>query len=349
MGLEAIYVRKAYTEILSIIREDIAEFRRYKAFKKSAIRITGTPGIGKSYFLGYVYHQLIKDNTVIARAGNHTILSRPGDKYVKISGEAVEDYLKDDVVFLVDPDTSYSPWPSDAVTILFVSPSKKCVGNFPRVTLRNCYMPPWHKDELKDCIEKLYPYALDRFDERFKKWGGSIRSMCFSHTERAEKELQRSLESLLSNKTLIDIINEVTDSCYTKQEYDSWQWIVHRNPIENEEGIDYTEYTCSFPSQHIASLVADRIRNLKADWKTVGDPILLGRAYETHVSQVLFKVSANTHLPIRAKKIGGKLSESDQEVPAVKEKKIFISRETFETPKKDMLYVPLEGNKVGWT
>ena len=208
-------------------------------------------------------------------------------------------------------------------------------------------MPPWHKDELKDCIEKLYPYALDRFDERFKKWGGSIRSMCFSHTEKKEQALQESLESLLSNKTLIDIINEVTDSCYTKQEYDSWQWIVHRNPIENEEGIDYTKYTCSFPSQHITSLVADRICNLKVDWKTVGDPILLGRTYETHVSQVLFEVSANTHLPIRAKKIGGKLSESDEEVPAVKEKFFFISRETFETPKKDTLYVPLDDDKEG--
>ena len=110
MGLEAIYVRKAYTEILSIIREDIAEFRRYKAFKKSAIRITGTPGMGKSYFLGYVYHQLIKDNTVVARVGDRTILSRPGAKYEDISGEALRDHLKDDVVFLVDPDTSYSPF-----------------------------------------------------------------------------------------------------------------------------------------------------------------------------------------------------------------------------------------------
>ena len=50
--LYGVYIRKAYIEIMSLITERIPYLMEIKRQADFPIVITGTPGMGKSYFLG---------------------------------------------------------------------------------------------------------------------------------------------------------------------------------------------------------------------------------------------------------------------------------------------------------
>ena len=82
------------------------------------------------------------------------------------------------------------------------------------------------------------------------------------------------------------------DAGFLTDDVKQFQWLVHMIPIEDDGGdADYEEVTLAFPSHFISSQVAQKIRSLKFDWKELGQPRLLGNAYESHTLDTLFKVS----------------------------------------------------------
>ena len=332
-----LYVRKAYEDLFSLLYDTIVY--EIEDTYNQAIRITGTPGMGKSYFLGYVWLRLIKKFHVVVTVGDATITSCKDGSYEDITGKPLDDYLKRDVIYLVDPKKGGSPDPSYAKTVLFVSPSKERVGDFKRVGLINFYMPPWNKSELQICMKKFDDVSEKRCEELFEKWGGSMRIMRIS--AKKDTSVEEEFRQCLSNQCLLDIINQM-NSDYLE----SYQWLVHRIPIQSDDGaIDYQEYNCDFPSRYIAEKVAERIHHLQVDWKTVGDSSLLGKAYECHVLKHLFQVSDKVYLSKAAYEVGDPEKKAVY-INAVRHHEVFSNQGTID-PKQGTLYIPLESNKAG--
>ena len=87
------------SDLYRLIKERIDVIKEHKTQLNEAIRVTGTPGMGKSYFLGYVWLQLARNGVpVVATVGNKTIISREGGNYENITGKMLDDFLTPDVM-----------------------------------------------------------------------------------------------------------------------------------------------------------------------------------------------------------------------------------------------------------
>ena len=341
---EPLYVRRAYIEILPLLCGKIDGIREARMQLNSSVSITGTPGMGKSYFLGYVWCQLImKGFRVVARVASGTLMSsEDGKHYEDITGKNVKHYLTMDTVYLLDPEKGYAPPRTEALTVLFVSPSIERLGDLKRVGMCSIYMPPWSRDELHDCVKKLYPLALDEFDDRYKIWGGSLRSMRLD-----EKGLEEQLEDFLESPDLINIVNIIGATKYLKKEQQEYQWAVHRLPIQSEDGgTNYEECNYDFPSRYIGEKVMEKINHLCVDWKTKPASGLLGRAYEWHVLKVLFAISERDYLPVQAQPVGSGAT-APVNIEAVRYHKLFSSKQHIKKPDERTLYIPSEPNRPG--
>ena len=124
---------------------------------------------------------------------------------------------------------------------------------------------------------------------------------------------------------------------------EEFQWLVHMIPYEDDNGVtNYEKISFHFPSQYVASKVAEKIHGLKFFLKTLGQPTLLGRAFESHVLNTLFKECKEDYLPVKAV-----FNFKKCLIPAVKKQIIFSSRALIDKPEKQTLYVPIEGDKPG--
>ena len=305
-----------------------------------AIRVTGTPGFGKSFFLGYVRYHLLKANcSVVAFVGTKILLSHKG-RTCRIKYEQFEEI--EDVIILADPSKRHLLPVTGGVTVFFVSPAEGRTGDYPRTNLINIYMPPWEKEELHDCITKVYPDCGDYFEDQYNKWGGSIRCLSRAPFEESRDNL---LDDFLSDKCLVDVVNntEKTEGILANK-IQRYQWLVHMIPTKDDEGnTDYGHFGFSFPSDFIRLKVAHRIHGLKFDWKTVGQPKLLGEAYESHVLNSLFKVSQEKYFSVPAELVGKK--NEKENIPAVAGHSVYSSKTKIEQIENCVLYIPIESNR----
>ncbi len=344
-----VYVRKCYPELLILICQKIDELLK-TGQHNMAIRVTGTPGMGKSFFLGYIWYHLLKVKCdVVAIVGQDVIRSRKGSEergaYDVIT---MEDYkrlsMECGVIFLADPHRALVLPRTNGISIFFVSPAHEAPRDYPRTNLLNLFMPPWKEEELRCCIEEVYPQFKEHFDSLFTKWGGSIRCLTLPAGERSRNEL---LQGFLQDHCLKDVVNTVEGEYgILKGDVKIYQWLVHMIPIEGNDGsTNYEEIEHCFPTHYISSQVAQKIRGFKFDWKTLGQARMLGNAYESHILNTLFKVSeSETSLPVKAKGVGNNKWVS---VPAVKKHEIFSSKLVIDKHEKGTLYIPIEPNRPG--
>jgi hypothetical protein len=339
-----IFIRKCYPELLILICKHIDELLN-DVETDIPIRVTGTPGMGKSMFLGYVWYYLLKAKCdVVAKVGQNIIRSQKGSETYDVI--RAEDHLdlctNRNIIFLVDSQ-GIEP-KAVGITVFFVSPAHEGPRSYPRTNWLNLFMPPWRKEELVNCIKKIYPHCEKEFESNFKKWGGSIRSLTKSKVEKSRNML---LEEFLSDQCLVDVVNmQEGVSGILRSEVKRFQWLIHIIPTINEDGTNNYEDnpTLSFPSLYIGSKVAQRIRDLRFDWKKLGHPRLLGNAYESHTLDTLFKVSEADHLSVRATDIR---SKAEVFIEAVKKHHVFSSKAVINNFEKNTLYIPIEPNRPG--
>jgi DNA polymerase elongation subunit (family B) len=341
-----IYVRKCYPEMLLLLCQKI-DHLLINEEHQVVIRVTGTPGMGKSFFLGYVWYHLLRvKRDVVAIVGDEIIRSRSEESgaYDSISHVDFKRLCVSErkVLVLADPDQKVRR--TYGITIFFVSPDHEGTDNYPRTNRLDLYMPPWNEEELSCCINKVYPRYAKDFQVLFRRWGGSIRCLTTPSCEDTRNGL---LELFLQDQCLCDVVNKQEgDPGILAKEMKKFQWLVRCIPIEDDNGsTDYSKVTLRFPSHFVALQVAKKIRNLKFDWKILGQPRLLGNAYESHVLDSLFKVSESMmSLPVSAMKVSNKEQVS---VPAVKNHCIFSSNTVIEEPEEGTLYIPIEPNRPG--
>jgi hypothetical protein len=345
----AVYVRKCYPEMLLQLCQSIDELKVGYDYEQSAIIVTGTPGVGKSIFLGYVWYHLVKIqcDVVIFLNQAEIIRSQPRHASCSVSMEKFNSLVKQkDIIFLADPSRDVTMPRTRGVTIFFISPGHTSKRNYPSTSFIELCMPPWDYHELRDCRDKIYPDITNkRLDFRFTKWGGSIR--CLLKTKYEDKRNDYLLKEFLGTSDIIQIVNQLEGSKVLTTKVVTYRWLVHRFPVVNDDGL--TEYrnpnvTSQFPTNYVALKVAEVIRNLKVDWKTVGDSRLLGCAFEAYVLEHFLNVSQES---LKVKKIGKKQSQTLVDVPAVKKHEIFSTQCKFPTYDDGTLYIPIEPNRPG--
>ena len=165
-----IFVRKCYNDLLNIVSND----------KIRNLRLTGNPGIGKTFFGYYLIYYLVKcGKTVIYDV--HTMKT-----FVILFGQTIEEvsylHITKDArrikTNLSNPDAWYivdgkPPDESEAKTILICSPLKSHYkvfdGRIPDIR----YMPVWTWNEISKCKDDIFAnLSKDEVRELYIKWGG---------------------------------------------------------------------------------------------------------------------------------------------------------------------------------
>lgn len=163
-----LFIRKCYDDLLDPIFDE----------KTRNLRITGNPGVGKTFFGYYLLYQLaLLDKTTIYDNHNklHIILFDQKKGYYLdriIHSFEISKYLNNpDVYRIVDGKISIK---SVAKTILICSPLKdnhKEFDKFDKPYIR--YMPVWSWEEINTCRSKIYEeLSIDHVRELYIKWGG---------------------------------------------------------------------------------------------------------------------------------------------------------------------------------
>ncbi|RHZ88573.1 hypothetical protein Glove_22g85 [Diversispora epigaea] len=183
-----IYIRKCYNDLLNIVLDD--NIRR--------LRISGNPGIGKTFFGYYLlYHLALSNKTIIydihtMSESNQVILFEQEKAfYLHRTHDAneIRRYLDDSNVWhIVDGKKADEV---DAKTILICSPMKYYYKGFDKyigTTIR--YMPVWEWEEIDACRVMIYNHLKEsEIYQLFLKWGGIPRFVL----EKASDQTQQNL------------------------------------------------------------------------------------------------------------------------------------------------------------
>ncbi|KAF0399039.1 putative crinkler family protein [Gigaspora margarita] len=141
-----IFVRQCYSDLSKII---------FDSDKSDNFYITGTPGIGKSFFIYNLLIQLIKKGISVAydRVNQVPILFHQGNVFKKTLVQFKNELKDSNVWYLVD---GKHPMRYEAKTILVTSPQKENYQNFQKqANTKKYYMPVWTWDEPRHCLKKM--------------------------------------------------------------------------------------------------------------------------------------------------------------------------------------------------
>ncbi|KAJ3229557.1 hypothetical protein HDU81_005252 [Chytriomyces hyalinus] len=176
-----LYVRKCYNDVFDLLVTGVEKELRY-------FTITGSPGIGKSFFFPYILYRLMK----LCRSSSFNaarIVHQTTDNYhcFDLEKHTVHEVTKRQAKNLVwQSDTLYiidgyhSPvLLSSCVTLLIASPGSQNYQQFIKHTQRLewCF-PVWTEDELNACRKQCYSNIPEEvLHERFRTYGGIARSI----------------------------------------------------------------------------------------------------------------------------------------------------------------------------
>ncbi|PKK58121.1 hypothetical protein RhiirC2_796830, partial [Rhizophagus irregularis] len=243
-GFSALKIRKCYRDLLSVVFDDSI----------NKLRITGNPGIGKTFFGYYLLYQLaLKDATVVYDNFNEIdpIVFEGGKGAFTSDSVSIKSILKNKAVwYIVDGKEAKDV---NAKTILICSPKRKHYKRFDKyhngvVTIR--YMPIWNWKEIKNCRKMLYDdkVTLELAKDLFSKWGGIPRYVL----ERANDETHQSklIDAIKGCK--VKIFDDIGEKCIERSETSHMIAHIDVNP-------SYKEVILRFASNYVRERVTDKL------------------------------------------------------------------------------------------
>ena len=334
---------------MKAVKENICVIECEQRSTSIGIRLTGTPGVGKSCFLPYVKQELLKDKRkVFVTVDRRSVYFHGNEVEEDADPRMLLKSSEEYIIHLFDPSSGSEVAPTKAITILFVSPGRTKYGGFSTENIINLFMPPWRERELAECCKVCYGMEKKQVEELYEKWGGSIRRVV-RFQKVFQKAYDHQLESFLSSQCLLDTINQVE---WSHLAYDdrsqSHQWILHRWPIVTGDEADYCDCTLDFPSHYIKMKIRDALARNQIDWKaSSNNPTLLGKLYETEVLRDLFKPISDEGVHHLQHKARHKPTDELFDVPVVRKYILFSNQDKINPAKKGALYTPTESNKTG--
>ncbi|GIL61138.1 hypothetical protein Vafri_15549 [Volvox africanus] len=178
--------------------------------RMSRFLITGTPGIGKSFFAVVLMGWLVQEKGV-----STIILDFDGLKYlfttngtdIKVEMGSEMDFIEEindpETWWIVDTGTALQ---RPASTVLLASPDRQRYKQFLKLQgMTTLYMPIWTDDEIEECRIRLYPHLSDAtVRDLVWKWGNIPHYVL----EKAmETQAQKSLKEALEQCEWQDVIN----------------------------------------------------------------------------------------------------------------------------------------------
>ncbi|RHZ85215.1 hypothetical protein Glove_69g70 [Diversispora epigaea] len=234
--MNILYIRKCYRDLLEIVFDE--NIRK--------LRVTGNPGIGKTFFAYYLLYILAKREEIIIYNScvNQCPIAFDKEKAFRVyETDVLDSYLCDKSVwYIVD---GKEPKSVKAKTILLCSPRKDHYKNFDKyvgTTIR--YMPVWSPEEIEACRVRIFD-RLDKakVEDLFSKWGGIPRFIL----EKAQDSIQQLLleEAIVknSNPKIFNFVGEI----------DHADDISHR--LIHIHTNTYTDKIIRFASEYVAEKV----------------------------------------------------------------------------------------------
>ncbi|RIA91158.1 hypothetical protein C1645_822471 [Glomus cerebriforme] len=203
-NISTLFIRECYKDLYKMISEN-NNVRRW--------RITGNPGIGKTFFGFYLLHFLAKQNkTVIYHKlkkspmlfSENGVFSYPEDNI-----HALKSYLaNEEVWYIVD---GREPMEYVAKTILVCSPQKSHYNQFDKLGVTIRYMPVWSWAEIDLCRDMLFRNLTQGYvRELYNKWGGIPRyTLFYALNDGQQASLQMAINAV--NDKILNFIGETTD------------------------------------------------------------------------------------------------------------------------------------------
>lgn len=290
-----VYVRDCYPKLIESILQTII-----RALSPSNLMVvTGTPGMGKTTFLGYCYDFLKSMNVkVIAKHSITKCVLYNGAEEVVLNDVKLETLIGDgeryEYIFLVDASSGWIPAPLvSIIVVLFSSPSIKNKGHFSRNNSTYFLMPPWDKEELYMCLQRTQPKLYrdeDRFNVAYDRWGGSI------NLHIMESSAQARFEEFLCSPELdmmVEMVSTVELSTIvpTDLKVEYYQAFLFRFPDGRR---------LRFPSNQLATEAVAKYAKRKPELLMGLQGTMLGLAYEELVFRLLL-CEDSTSLPCKNK------------------------------------------------
>ena len=284
------------------------------------LRITGNPGIGKTFFGFYLLYRLAqKDKVVIYDdyVERSSIIFERESAYLTNN---IDEYLRDPTVwYIVD---GKEPKRVNAKTILIYSPKRDHYANFdnyPGATIR--YMPVWNWEEIDTCNDAIYVHQRSKVKQLFLKWGGIPRFVLEKANDpvqqrKLEDAIVRCDESIfrylgeseipddMSHKlfhicTNVPIRGNGSEDSEVESAEDSEVKSAEDSKVESaEEEPYYTLKTIAFGSDYIGGKVTEKLKTFISDRMRmelevnlatgIGNPFL-GTCFEQVAHRILRK------------------------------------------------------------
>lgn len=264
-----LFIRNCYKDLLNAVRNQ--QIRK--------LRISGNPGIGKTFFGYYLLYNLLKNDATVVydlhTMKNDIILFKDGKGFYLneiLDHNTVRDYLHDEKTwYIVDgkqPNNS-----SVAKTILITSPMKDHYHDFDKGNSSIRIMPVWSVEEIDYCRQNLFDSLNeDMVGQLYTKWGGVPRYI-----------LQGALNSDMQR-----LLQQAVDTCDEKifqyiggsnSREDVSHILVHmwtnipgndvsgEESAENENEIEqiaeeyYTETIIKFASEYVGEIIYERLKD----------------------------------------------------------------------------------------
>ncbi|PKK64378.1 hypothetical protein RhiirC2_869335 [Rhizophagus irregularis] len=319
-------IRKCYHDLQKIVFDDTID----------KLRITGNPGIGKTYFGYYLLYLLAQKDVTIVYDNHHEtkpIIFEGNNAYVSNS-DGIDVYLRKLAVwYIVD---GKEPKDVKAKTILICSPKKNHYKNFDKyegvVTIR--YMPTWKWEEIARCRKELYEKKVSNKKARdcFRKWGGIPRFVL----ERANYKTHQDKLNSAIKRSKMDIFDYIGES-------------IGDDNLDKYGEIAYTETVLKFASNKVMKLVTlkleSRIRQRLLE-KTKADTgnTLLGTSFEYLAHRILRNGGKFDIRPLD--KYSGEVSSDPDAVVDLhtQDEQLYFSKNNIDVIENKMYYQPTEKN-----
>nr|CAG8458407.1 1932_t:CDS:2 [Entrophospora candida] len=249
----ALFIRDCYIHLSEIILED-DNIRR--------LRITGNPGIGKTFFGYYLLHLLaMRNKTVIYHKCDKTPILFSEEAVYHIYQDNIYEFndflMKREVWYIVD---GREPSDVHAKTILICSPQKHYYHKFDKLGTIIRYMPVWSYVEIKKCKDKLFPdLNQELVQSLYNKWGGIPRYTLYYALNDSQQDLLQMAISTV-NQRILNFVDESSiskTSMVTKLDKGKGSAVI--KPEMRKDRPFYTMSILEFASDYVSEKVVDRL------------------------------------------------------------------------------------------
>ncbi|CAG8840757.1 22424_t:CDS:2, partial [Gigaspora margarita] len=241
-----LYMRICYVHLADIVFNE--NIRR--------CRITGNPGIGKTFYGFYLLYLLSKQNKTIVyhEAGQYPILFDNQHTFRSKDIYDLVEYLENpEVWYIVD---GQPPFRFSAKTILLCSPQKQHYKEFDKMvgtTIR--FMPVWSWNEINECRIGMFNHLEEvKVEDLYSRWGGIPR---FVLEKAQDSSQQKHIEDAISKSDgrLLNFVGEIDHA----DDISHRLIHIHTNlPGEGEEA-PYIQKYILFASEWVAEKVMEKL------------------------------------------------------------------------------------------